>query len=237
MECVFPPALDDKQLWAYVDGEADPKTTHHLERCEYCRQKARELVQIRNRVGSRLYRIHCPSSLKLGEYHLGLLEGSEKLVVVQHLRECQHCQSELAQLEEFMSNLAPVSENKLPEQAKVFIAQLISGTPNSVQTRMALRGESKRPLIFESNNVVITLDIQKEADGHLSILGQVAAEEQDKWIGAIVKLEQTNLPELITSVDDLGAFRFKEAHSGSVQLTITSSDGIIVQIPKVDIDN
>jgi len=99
MECVSPPELDDRHLWSYVDGEADHDTMLHLERCGYCSEKAKALAQLQVRVRSRLYRINCPSSLELGEYHLRMLPDSKKLVVVQHVRECIHCARELAQLE------------------------------------------------------------------------------------------------------------------------------------------
>jgi hypothetical protein len=88
---------------------------------------------------------------------------------------------------------------------------------------------------LEADGLVITLDIQPGPNEQVSILGQVAAEDQDRWTGAVVKVQQADTPPRTATLDDLGAFRFAKIDPGSVQLTITSSDGTVVQIPNLDI--
>jgi hypothetical protein len=236
MECVSPPELDDQRLWSYVDGEAEPETMLHLERCEYCGEKAKALAQLQGRVQSRLYRINCPSSLELGEYRLRMLPDSKKLVVAQHVRECTHCARELAQLEGYLSELAPTGETGLLEGLKVLVARWVGGNPNGMSPApSALRGEAKGPITFETDGIVIILDIQPTSKGLASVLGQVAADDQDGWTGAVVELRQADAPPLTAALDDLGAFRFEEVHPGSTEITITSLNGIIVQTPIFDI--
>ena len=236
MECVSPPELDDRRLWSYVDNEAEPETMLHLERCEFCSEKAKALAELQARVRSRLYRINCPSSLDLGEYHLGMLPDPKKLVVVQHVRECVHCARELAQLEGYLSKLGPTGEIGLLEGLKVLVARWVGGNPEGIsRATSALRGEAKRPITFEADGMVIILDIQPTSEGRVSVLGQVAADDQDGWTGAVVELRQADTSPISASLDDLGAFRFEEAHLGSTEITITSSSGIIVQTPNFDI--
>src|SRR5258706_10886523 len=102
MNCIFPPELEDYQLLAYLDGEADHITTLHLERCEYCRGKAHKLARFQDSLTSRLYRVTCPSTLELGEYYFKMLPASQMLVLAQHVRECSHCANEVAHLMELL---------------------------------------------------------------------------------------------------------------------------------------
>ena len=237
MECVSPPELHDRHLWSYVDGEADHETLLHLERCEYCSEKAKALAQLQVRVRSRLYRINCPSSLELGEYHLRMLPASKMLVVAQHVRECSHCAREVEQLQGYLSKLTPTGETGLLGGIKVLVARWVGGNPESISSApSALRGEAKGPITFEADGMVIILDIQPTTEGRVSVLGQVAADDQDSWTNAVVEFRQVDTPTITTaSLDDLGAFRFEEAHPGSTEITITSSNGIIVQTPNFDI--
>jgi anti-sigma factor RsiW len=235
--CVFPPELDDKQLLLYLDGEVDDETASHLKRCAHCRGKAETLDRLQKRMTTRLYRLTCPPSIELGEYHLRMLPASQMLVVAQHLRECPHCTQEVAQLDGFLSDLAPIREDSLLGKAKVLIAQLVGGQGEfgSAPVVPALRGEAKGPMAFEADGIVITLDVQSIPKGQVSMQGQVAADEQDQWTGAVVQMLRDDMLELTAVLDDLGAFGFEEVRPGPIQLKITSTNGIEVQIPNIDI--
>ena len=99
----------------------------------------------------------------------------------------------------------------------------------------ALRGERKGPIILEAEGVVITLDVEPGSDGQVSILGQVAADEQDQWTNASVELQQADRQPITTSLDDLGAFRFEIVRPGATQIMITSTEGVVIQSPNIDI--
>jgi hypothetical protein len=237
MNCISPPELEASQLLAYLDGEADPQTASHLEQCEYCRGKANALDRLQDRLTSHLYRITCPSSLELGEYQLHILPASQMLIVAQHVRECPHCERELDQLQDFLGELMPTPAGGLLGKAKVLIARLISSEagPGSPWAVPALRGEAKGPLVFEADGIVITLDVQTGSNKQASIQGQVAADDQDQWTGAVVRLQQAGTPVLTASLDDLGAFAFEAVPPGSIDLKIASPNGVEVQIPNIDI--
>jgi hypothetical protein len=161
-----------------------------------------------------------------------LLLDSQKLVIVQHIRECPHCRREMAEFEEFLAQ--PDVRPGLTETTKVLLARLIGGF-GSTPAFGALRGESKGPLIFEADGVVITLDVNPGPNGQVSILGQVAADDQDQWTGASVELQEADIPPLITSLDDLGAFRFEAVRPGVTKFIITSTDRIVIETPEIDL--
>ncbi len=236
MECIFPPELDEKSLWTYLDEEADQDMARHLEQCDYCRARAKGLERLRDQVRSRVYRVACPPALELGEYYLRLLPANQSLTVAGHVRECKHCAKELAQLETFLKDETSTSG---AGPFRTLIARLkgaMSSTGSPLSSgAVALRGEKKGPITLEADGIVITLDIQPGPNGLASILGQVAAQDQDNWTGAAVELRQTDAPQLTASLDDLGSFSFEAVRPGSIQITITSLHGAIVQIPNIDV--
>jgi hypothetical protein len=235
MNCISPPELSDRQLLEFLDGEAEPETTHHLGICQYCRNKVDALAQLQNGLTARLYRITCPSPLELGEYHLRILPSPQMLVIAQHVRECPHCEAEVAQLENFLKDLTADVKPGLPAIVRVLVARLVGGSGEGAAPMPALRGEQKGPIILEADGVVITLDVEPGSDKQVSILGQVAADEQDQWTNALVELQQIDRPPLTTSLDDLGAFRFEAVRPGATQIMISSTEGVVIQSPNIDI--
>jgi len=233
MNCISPPELSDRQLLEFLDGEAEPETKHHLGICQYCRNKADALAQLQSGLTTRLYRITCPSPLELGEYHLRILPSPQMLVIAQHVRECPHCEAEVAQLETFLKDLTSEVKPSPFTPVRVLVARLLGG--NEPALRPALRGESKGPIIMEAEGVLITLDVEPGSDGQVSILGQVAADEQDQWTNALVELQQADRQPVTTSLDDLGAFRFEAIRPGATQIMITSTEGVVIQSPDIDI--
>ena len=231
MKCITSPALDDAQIVAYVDGEADDSVVTHIKACPFCSEKARQWTLLQNRLQKQLYRATCPTPIELGDYELGLLAAPQALVVASHLRGCPHCRREVSELQEFLTK--PDARPNIFHAANVLFAQLIGGA--AAPGLGALRGDDKGPLIFEADGVVITLDVQPGLSGQISILGQLAANDQEQWTGAEVALQQRDSSQLTTSLDDLGAFRLDPVLPGASQITIRSSHGIAVHIPNIDI--
>jgi hypothetical protein len=179
-----------------------------------------------------LYRIDCPSPMELGDYHLGFVTDSRKLVLAQHVRECPLCTQELANLKEFLSS--PEPEPNLLGAAKVLIARLV-GAQAQNGLAPALRGEAKGPLTFEADGVLILLDIQPASEGNVNILGQVAADDQDQWTGALVEIRQADQLQYSSTIDDLGAFRFEGIRSGKQELRIVPTGGSPVVVTNLGI--
>ncbi len=229
MNCITSPALDDTQIVSYIEGEADDGVVAHIKECLFCREKANQWTLLQNRLRKQLYRVTCPTPVELGDYHLGLLPAPQVLVVAQHVRECPLCQHEVVELENFLDELAP--EVSLLGAAKVLIARLINGNGGeSAPTFAALRGEAKGPITLEADGIVILLDIQPTNEGLVNILGQVAADNQDQWTGALVELRQENELQSSIEVDDLGAFQAKGIRPGSKELRIYSKDNSLTVV-------
>jgi hypothetical protein len=234
MNCISPPELSDRQLLEFLDGEAEPETTHHLGICQYCSNRADALARLQNGLTARLYRITCPSPLELGEYHLRILPSPQMLVIAQHVRACPHCEAEVEQLENFLQDLT-IDMKPAPTPVRVLIARLLGGPGEGRAPIPALRGEGKGPIIMEVEGMVITLDVEPGAGGQGSMLGQVAADNQDQWTNASVELQQADLPPQTTSLDDLGAFRFEVVRPGSTRILITATEGVVIQSPDIEL--
>jgi hypothetical protein len=235
MNCISPPELSEQQLLEYLDGEADAQTIQHLERCEFCRRKSDAFKRLQGSLTARLYRLICPSPLELGEYHLRILSAPQMLLIAQHVRECPHCQREVAQLETYLSDLGPHTWQSLSGTIRVIIARLVDAAEDGSPLLVPLRGQQKGPITLEADGIVITLDLQPTLDERLSILGQVAADDQDQWTGAMVELRQADAPQLTASLDDLGAFRFEAVRAGVSRFTITSTDGVTIETLDLDL--
>jgi hypothetical protein len=235
MNCVFPPELDDGQLLAYLDGETDHGIATHLAQCPYCREKARQVSHWHQQLTTRLYRVTCPTSIELGDYHFGLVSTSQAVAIARHVSECPHCQREVAQLRDYLrGELAPPSEVGPLERMKVLVARLVTG-PDRAPVSAGIRGEATGPITWEADGVLVVLDIQPAADGRAKILGQVAADDQDYWTGAQVELRQAGELQATVTVDDLGAFRCEAVSPGSAEILITPSRGSPILVPNVEI--
>jgi hypothetical protein len=85
------------------------------------------------------------------------------------------------------------------------------------------------------DGAVVTFMMQPAPNGKVSMLGQVAAEEQDAWTGAVVILQQADAPRQTTAVNDLGAFSFETVQAGTAEFTIISLHNLNIKIPPLDI--
>jgi hypothetical protein len=241
MKCITSPALDDTQIVSYIEGEADDVVVTHIKECPFCSERAHRWTLLQNNLRKQLFRVNCPTPVELGDYHLGLLPASQVLVIAQHVRECPLCRREVAELENFLDDLAP--EVSLLGAAKVLIARLIGGQTDSgkpgengfIPSGVALRGEAKGPITLQADGMVILLDLQPTDGEMINILGQVAADDQDEWTGALVELRQDNELQFSTTVDDLGAFRMEGILPGSKGLRILSKDNSLTVVSNFNI--
>jgi hypothetical protein len=225
MKCISSPALNDIDIARFVDGEAEEEVAAHMVKCSFCRERARHWTFIQKQLRRQLYRAACPTPMELGDYGLGLLSDPQKLVVAQHLRLCSFCRQEVAILEEFLEE--PGREPGLLEGVNLLVARLISGQAGFAE---ALRGDSEGPLTFEANGIVIVLDIRHIDSGHASLMGQIAAEDQDLWMDTPVELHRKNQVRTSTRLDDLGAFHYQNVLPGQYELWIGPRKGATIVI-------
>jgi hypothetical protein len=241
MECITSPTLDDIQILSYVEGEADDTVVTHIKECQFCTDRANRWALLQKHLRKQLNRVTCPTSIELGDYHLGLLPAPQVLVVAQHLRECPLCRREVTDLKDFLDDLKP--EISLLSTARVIVARLISGGTGSgthskngfVPSSVALRGETKGPITLEAEGMVIVLDLQRTEGGSVNVVGQVAADDQERWTGALVEFRQGNELQSSAMVDDLGAFQADGLLPGPKELRILSKDNSLTVVSNFDV--
>jgi hypothetical protein len=236
MPCEFPPELDDRALLAYLDGEADRQVVAHLERCPHCRERATRLARLQSRLTSELYRLACPSTVELGEYHLGVLPPEQAEAVAQHVAECPHCSRELAQLEGYLAELAPALEpgplERAGEQIRVLIARLLDrnsgrgpfGQPAVAPAYAGLRGDEEEPLIYQAEDVQVVIQIQQDVERpeRKTILGLVVGLGENQELEA--HLWQAGQRITVAAVDELGNFVMSDVVSGSYELILSGPE-------------
>jgi hypothetical protein len=178
---------------------------------------------IEKKLSSNLFRITCPPSLDLGEYHLQMLSDEESETIRQHLITCPYCPKELAQLKTYLGQLAPDIDYTLEERVKIWIARLLPNPFEGGQgtaPAFALRGEANGPLMFEAGSYQLTLEIQDDPanPGLRSILGLVigGGETLQK-----VELWQDGRSVQETKIDDLGNFVFNGIQPGPYDLILS----------------
>jgi len=228
MNCEFPPELSDLQLLTYLDGEGDNDIRSHLMGCPYCRERAGGFARLQNRLSSQLYRLTCPSSIELGEYHLRVLLASQELIVAQHLRECPHCKREVDELQNYLSDFPPVAERRVLAGIKVLVARMVSGRAadseygeiSSAPAFSGLRGEEDEPFIYQADKVRIVIEVQDDVEqmGFKTLLGLVTGLESNDFT---IQMSQGDNVIATTSVDEIGNFIISHLSPGHYQLILS----------------
>lgn len=230
MTCTEAPPLNDTELMAYLDGEADHQVTTHLAQCAHCRQRVENLARWQADLTRRLYRAACPPSLELGEYHLGLLPREQEAVLARHLAECPHCAREVGQLKGYLAGLArdlePGLLKQVTDRARVLIARLVSGGQaghlfNSAAPALAgLRGQEAGPYLYQAEEIQVAIEVQDDArqPGRKSLLGLAMGPEPT---GGLALLWQAEQRVAVVPVDDLGSFAIPDLGPGSYDLILS----------------
>ena len=176
MICIATPALDDVALLMYLDNEAEDGIIEHVEQCARCRLRAKQLADEQTNLTAHLFRqTDCPSTIELGEYHLGALPQLQFTAIAQHLDTCLHCAEEVVQLERFMVELAPSLEvssatEPAPKESKtqVLVAKLVEGFAQlgalgGMQPAFGgVRGEEEEQYTYQVGDIEINLEVEED---------------------------------------------------------------------------
>lgn len=241
MDCVMPPELNDRELLAYLDGEASHQVVAHLEQCPHCRERAEALARLQGQMTAKLYRITCPSTMELGEYHLGLLPGDRSAAVSRHLMECPHCSGEVAQLTGYLGELAPELELSPVERVKVLVAQLVGGRKGSARPRAptlapayaGVRGGEEGPRLYQAGDAQIVIEVQDDAmqPGRKALLGLIMGIEPRDLVGHLWLGDQAVAQ---APVDELGNLTITNLAPDSYEL-ILKGPGLEIRILDLDV--
>jgi hypothetical protein len=241
MDCVMPPKLDDRELLAYLDGEASHQVVAHLEQCPHCRERAEQLAQLQGRMTAELYRIGCPSTMELGEYHLGLLPGDRSAAVSRHLMECPHCSGEVAQLKGYLGELASELEFSPVEQIKVLVARLVEGregrarpgAPTLAPAYAGLRGGEEGPRVYQAGDAQIVIEVHDDAMqlGRKALLGLIMGIEPHDLVGHLWLGDRLVAQ---APIDELGNLAITNLVPDSYELILKGPD-LEIQIQNLDV--
>ena len=233
--CTSPPELSDRELLAYIDGEADDQIVAHLEQCPSCRDRARHLARLQNSLTAQLYRITCPSPVELGEYHLGVLPLDQMAAVAKHLTECPHCTREVAQLKNYLVELTPPQEpsplEQIKRQVSVLVARLVNdgskagplAQPAPAPAYEGIRGRTEESYLYQADDAQIVVEVQDDAEmpGRWIILGLIIGMEP---AGLEAHLWQAEQRVAMVSVDELGNFVISDLAPGSYELILSGPE-------------
>jgi hypothetical protein len=239
MQCTYLSPLTPDQLSAAIDGSAGPEIREHLANCAHCAGRLDDARKAEQRLFHRLYRWDCPDPAQLSDYHLGALAPEAAGLVTEHLAQCERCSDELRALRLFLAAEAAPGPASPPSPARAHKAARLGEVIAQLLPRAlapALRGETTRdPIVAEAEGVMIILDIQPVGQGRVSILGQVAAEAQDRWTSALVQLRQSGNLQAMATVSDLGTFNCRFVPPGATEIRITPVVGPTIVVPNIDI--
>ena len=143
----------------------------------------------------------------------------------------------MAELVLFMRDEAPIAAPAEPSPARRpvsrgwSLARLLPRVP-----ALALRGAAGAPLMFETDNgVTIFLEIQPAGDGNAELRGQLVADDQDGWAGALIELRQAGTLGATAVIDDMGTFRVGALPTQPTELRITRADGRALLLPEFEL--
>ena len=195
------------------------------------------MAHIDDSLKAALYRITCPDSATLGNFHLGLLSSDKAETIVAHVGLCPHCTAELNQLELFLAETAVSPEPTISQRIKVWIAKRMltyeTGNDPMGTPAFALRGDEIEPLMYEAGDAQLSLEVQDDPEhpGRKSILGLVLGIETEA-----VNVQLMQAEDIVTAVvlDTLGNFTLSNLQTGEYALMLTGPD-VEIYVQSVEI--
>jgi anti-sigma factor RsiW len=249
-DCIEPGAVQDWELDACVDGEALPHVVEHLERCPACRARLAEQVAMERSLHQVLYRFDCPSPDLLRDYYWGDLAADEYQRVESHLDVCPHCAAELADMAGFVKaeRTEPSSDllaraRRAAAQVRLIVAQLAAPGLSLEPARRAdarllpaLRGDTRYMLLFDAEDVMVSVNLEREATGTYAILGQVLSPEPVIPAGGYARLtaRAEGVDPVQVQLDVNGGFSLANLRPGMYQLLVCLQDRRIV-VPTLEL--
>jgi hypothetical protein len=83
--------------------------------------------------------------------------------------------------------------------------------------------------------VTIFLDVQMDAAGQATLRGQLVADDQERWTGALVEVRQSGALRATAAIDDLGGWSCPSLPLAATELRITRPDGRVIVLPEFEL--
>ena len=237
-DCIEPGAIQEWELDACADGETPLHVAEHLERCPACRARVAERMAFEHRLRRILHRHNCPSPDMLRDYHWGFLPADEHQRIASHLDICPHCAAELADLAEFVpaersepSGTLLDRAHQAAAQVRLVVAQILSPAPSPIPAlRGDTRGNTRDLLLFDAEDVAVSVNLELEETGAHTLLGQVLSSEPVARADSYARLtaQEEGVEPVQTPLDANGGFTFPDLRPGIYQLVVCLPDRRIV---------
>lgn len=203
----------------------------HLDACASCRERLAAAGRIEARLKAELHDWDCPPPDLLGHYVLGLLGSAERVRFAAHVQLCAACAEEVAALRSLLGaetatfTQAPTTLRRpLPPP---IVARRLSGVP-----ALALRGAAPDPLIVEVGAVSLVLQARPGAGGP-TLVGQLVAEDQRAWAGALAEARQSGVIRAVAHLSDQGGFSCVLPNVEPVDLRIVAEGAAPILVEQI----
>jgi hypothetical protein len=178
-----------------------------------------------------------------------MLPAVQVEAIERHLDRCPHCRREIAQLERYLIELAPIRELGPLEQAldrvQVLVARLISGGPGGglpgqlalAPTTAGVRGdESEAPLVYQAGEAQVVLGVEQDTEqpDRKALLGLAIGLDPAHAFEA--HLWQAGQRVATIAVDKLGNFVFSALLPGTYELILAGPD-LEIHVQDIPIEN
>lgn len=187
-----------------------------------------------------LFRFDCPSVDGLRDYYWQHLSIEQRGQVEQHLKFCPHCSAELKALADFLSAAGPSSlptvssaAQRIMAELQIVIARLIA--PQS-RPELSLRGAAQEIMLFEADNLAISLNLERTTPEIWGLTGQVLSPDTAAFSASYARLTRAagNVEAIKVTLDPHGGFVISRLSAGDYQLVISLPDRRIV-VPSLEL--
>lgn len=195
----------------------------------------------------RLYRFDCPSPDTLRDYYWADLPPAQHRAIDEHLAHCPHCTAELHDLVSFVGAAAARINKPVGDQpdfiarVRVIIARLteptlkpfavtsLRGEPDAAASQ---HGEPGAVLLFEADELALTVSVEREERGRLTLTGQVLPSGPfpiDFTDGTVRLSRFETEPVMVTAaLDQNGSFALTDVLPADYQLAVNLHDCEVV---------
>lgn len=177
MNCLCVVAPTDEELLCYaLDGEVLPTTAEeHLGHCLICQQRLARYVSTNSFLTQHLYRSQCPDTTTLLQYCHGLLTSQAEFKIIQHLKLCPLCTTDVSETHHLIDTSVLSSGAKSyfalhpPVESITAVPYRHEETPAAAETRST--EASIWPVAYQANTTQLLLRVNYNSHGGIMLAG------------------------------------------------------------------
>ena len=223
--------LEDWQLDMLLGGDGTPEMDAILASSPADQARFAQLRGEEAKLFDQLFRVECPTSLLLGEWHLGLLDKTTSQMISNHIDLCSECENELVVMAEMLDQpLFQTASKHTFQQKRGFgllkrIVMTLEQALSNIGTQsapVALRGDSWNAY-YSGGDYLLSLTRQEQEQGS-ALIGSILA---DSVAGQATLKEESGLI-YEAPITDSATFSFDGVTPGEYELVITTQETQLV---------